>query len=228
MRKSGEGQACRALVVTAMFFLGCRATQPIRPATPVPAPIFTQPSGFEAAISTAESLLGGKAAILALSDSPDDKIPAGRMFTTTDGLKKVVDLHDRLEAQGAYLFLLDSGMGFKPDRLGLLPTTDKYQVLETMQTNGNHAHTHAEVMAWLHELDRSDPWLLLGASYDFVDGFFVDPVHDPNALAQNVLTFCPDFYYQGIGLDPEKKGVPPLALTEEYFRTERTFHFWWD
>lgn len=216
----------KELAVAAALFLGCGSTRAVptaAPRTPVAAPV-----GFEAAIRTAESLLAAKAEILAVSDAPDGVIPTGRMFTTADGLKKVGDLHDQLEAKGAYLFLVEVGLGIKPDRLGLLPTTDKYQVLETMRTNGNDARSHAEVMAWLRELDRTDPWLLIGANYDFVDGFFAAPVHDPSTLAENVLSFCPDFYYQGIGLDPEKKGVPPLELTTEYFRTERLFHFWWD
>jgi hypothetical protein len=214
------------LALAAALLMGCSSTRAVPPAA---APTRTEaPSGFEVAVRTAESLLGEKAAVLTASDAADSAIPTGRMFTTNDGLQKVADLHDRLAAKGAYLFLVEVGLGIKPDRLGLLPTIDKYQVLETMQTNGNGAHSHAEVMAWLHALDRSDPWLLVGANYDFVDGFFVEPVHDPKALAQNVLSFCPDFYYQGIGLDPEKKGVPPLELSEQYFKTERLFHFWWD
>jgi len=56
----------------------------------------------------------------------------------------------------------------------------------------------------------------------------VEPVHDPSALAKNVLSFCPDFYYQGIGLDPANHGADPMVVIEQNFRIERLVHFWWD
>ena len=112
--------------------------------------------------------------------------------------------------------------------LGLLPTTDKCDVLRILRTNGNSAHTHDEVIAWLKDIDRTDPFLLVGASYDAVGLFFVEPVHDPAALAKNVLSFCPDFYSQGIGLDPANHGADPVVVIEQNFKTERLVHFWWD
>jgi hypothetical protein len=149
------------------------------------------------------------------------------MFKTSNGLDYISRTHDRLLADGAYLFLVQSGID-RPDLLGLLPTTDKYDVLRMLKTNGNRAHTHDEVIAWLKDIDRTDPWLLVGASYDAVDLFFVEPVHDPSALAKNVLSFCPDFYDQGIGLDPANHGADPIVVIEQHFRTERLVHFWWD
>ncbi|HTA94163.1 MAG TPA: DUF4253 domain-containing protein, partial [Polyangiaceae bacterium] len=146
---------------------------------------------------------------------------------TSNGLDYVTRTHDRLLADGAYLLLIRLGID-QPDVLGLLPTTDKYDALRILQTNGNSAHTHDEVVAWLKNIDRTDPWLLVGASYDAVDLLFVEPVHDPAALAKNVLSFCPDFYYQGIGLDPSNHGADPIVVIEQNFRTERLVHFWWD
>jgi len=183
-----------------------------------------QMNDFSEALRIVESALGTKAAPLTLDNG--EVVSGGWMFKTENGLGQIGELNDQLLSHGAYLFLVQPGFD-KPDTLGLVPTGEKYEVIRMVGTNGNAAHTHEEVVAWLKDLDRREPWLLVGASYDFVEGFFAAPVRDPHALAQSVLSFCPDFYYQGIGLDPAKHGTP-LEETEKYFQTERLFHFWWD
>ena len=216
--------------VTATVIFGGAACSPtnaastqVQAASPEAAP---QPKGdFRLVVSTLETDLKLRAQPLILDDG--ETIFGDWMFKTRNGLDYVSRAHDRLLADGAYLFLVQSGID-QPDVLGLLPTTDKYEVLRTLGTNGNRAHTHAEVMAWLKDIDRTDPWQLVGASYDAVDLFFVEPVHDPAALAKNVLSFCPDFYYQGVGLDPANRGADPIVVIEQNFRTERLVHFWWD
>jgi hypothetical protein len=169
--------------------------------------------------------LGQTGQPLKLNDG--ESITGGWMFKVQNGLEHVVALHDRMLARGAFLFLVEATPDGQ-DVIAVLPTTDKYEVIRIIGTNGNAAHTHDQVVAWLKDLDRSEPWLLVGANFDSVDLFFTGPVRDPHALAQNVLSFCPDFYYQGIGLDPETHGRQPLEVIEEYFRNERLSHFWWD
>jgi hypothetical protein len=198
------------------------------PSTPAPAPAASaddEHKDFNGALSVVERRLGTKATPLTLSNG--ERVAGSWMLKTADGLSKIADLQQQLLGYGAYLVLVEPGLD-EPDVLGLLPTTDKYEVVRMMRTDGNLAHTHEEIVAWLQALDRAEPWLLVGASFDFVDGLFVEPVRDPHAVAQNVLAFCPDFFYQGIGLDPAKQGQIPLVATEEYFKRERHFHFWWD
>lgn len=217
------------VIATALALAACHPTvaPASKPAVAL-APIAATPSdkNFMSAVADVEAELAIKASPLALFNG--EPVQGGVMFKTKKGLDHVARLRDRLAARGAFIFIVDSGFDSEPDVLGLVPATDKFDVINLVGTDGNSAHSHDEVVAWLKDLDRRNPWLLIGASYDFVDGFFVDPVSDPHALATDVLSFCPDFFYQGIGLDPETKGRAPLDVTEEYFKTERRFHFWWD
>jgi len=218
---------CWTTATVIVACLGCspaktRATQ-LHAASAVDA---QKPKGdFRLAVATLEADLKVRAKPLVLDNG--ESVAGGWMFETSNGLDYVSRTHDRLLADGAYLLLIRSGFDQR-DVLGLLSTTDKYDVLRILQTKGNSSHTHDEVIAWLKDIDRTDPFLLVGASYDAVDLFFVEPVHDAAALAKSVLAFCPDFYSQGIGLDPANHGADPVFVVEQNLKTERLVHFWWD
>src|SRR5262249_43216843 len=115
---------------------------------------------------------------------------------------------------------------FKADVVGLAPTQDKFDVVRRVQTEtANYDHDNDTVIAWLREIDRDDPFRLVGAGMDFVEGEFEAPIQDRRKLAQRIYSFCPDFVDQGIGLS--EKGEPH-ALVERYFARHRAFFFWWD
>src|SRR6185369_13063825 len=134
------------------------STQP-RAASAVDTP---KPKGdIRLSVATLEADLKVRAKPLVLDDG--ESVPGGWMFETSNGLDYVSRAHDRLLADGAYLLLIRAGFD-QPDVLGLLPTTDKYDALRILRTNGNSSHTHDEVIAWLKAIDRTDPFLLVGAS----------------------------------------------------------------
>lgn len=194
---------------------------------------------FPSAVRAAEAKLGSKATALRLRTG--DAVAGGVMFPVPEGLTALAHVHDELEAMGAYLFIVERGtppvqvsgsdgasptlLAGEPDILALLPTTDKFEVVRRVGTNGNGLHDSEQVLSWLRELDRTQPFKLVGVGFDFVEGVFVSAVHDPNAMARNVYTFCPDFWDQGLGLT--QKGPPEDGIAK-YFTTERYFRFWWD
>lgn len=200
------------------------------------------------AIRTAESTFGARGVPLRLET--DELIHGGVMFHATvpdfEGrepdrtLTRVAENQQRFAALGAFLFVVQHGSpatsgesggvmlqtSGRPDLVALLPTTDQFEVVRRVGTNGNSRHTADEVLAWLRALDRAEPYVLLGAGLDFVEGYFVNSVRDPAGLAQNVYAFCPDFWDQGIGLlNTSSSAQDGIA---DYFRTERYFYFWWD
>jgi hypothetical protein len=132
----------------------------------------------------------------------------------------------RFRPGGAYLFVYEHGFGRHPDVVGLASTTDKFDLVRRVQTDGaNYGHDNAAVITWLREIDGDDPFELTGAGRDFVEGFFRAKVTDRKRLAVRIYAFCPDFVDQGIGLT--EKGEPH-ALIEGYFASNQEFFFWWD
>lgn len=165
------------------------------------------------------------------------------MLPADNALNVVAEQQVRFATWGTFIFVLQHGsprvevhsdasgsgldvVGSESDMVAVLPTTDKFEVVRLLGTNGNHAHSADQIRAWLRELDRRQPFVLLGASYDFVEGAFLKPVDDPRGLAQSVYTFCPDFWDQGLGL--VESAPSPQEGIAAYFTTERYFYFWWD
>lgn len=140
---------------------------------------------------------------------------------------QIVESHRaRLRPAGAYLFIYAHGFGIKPDFIGLAPTDDKLDLVRRARTDGvNYGHDNADVIAWLRELDRDEPFELTGAGADFVEGSFINAVRDRKRAAQRIYSFCPDFFDQGIGLTEQGE---PHAVIERYFASNRAFFFWWD
>jgi hypothetical protein len=167
-------------------------------------------------------MLKTQAAPMVVAGEP---VPGAVMFHADHGLERVAACHDRLEAAGSFLFLLEPTQEHGPDTLGLAPTTDKFEVIQLVGTNANRLHSPAEVLIWLRQLDQTQPFVLVGAGIDFVQGAFVAPVRDPVGMAHNVHSFCPDFWNQGLGLFI--KGEPEAEIAK-YFTSQRAFFFWWD
>jgi hypothetical protein len=184
------------------------------------------PKTFSEAVADVERLTGSKGQ---RGEAPSgERLHGVVLFETrrNAGFDLVTTHQERLRASGSFLFVYEHGHGFKPDVVGLAPTLDKFDVVRRVQTDAaNHAHDTVAVVAWLREIDRDEPFRLVGAGMDFVEGAFEGPVKDRRKLAERIYSFCPDFVDQGIGLS--EKGEPH-ALIERYFVENRAFFFWWD
>jgi len=181
------------------------------------------PKTWQGAIQVVEEATGTKATPLALLEGP---IPGVMQFEVDDGLSIVERDRMRLLDYGAYLFLAEHGFKRKKDTLGLAKTTDKFKVVQLVGTDAiNYDHDNAEVISWLRQLDRDEPFVLTGAGFDYIEGYFKKDVRDPRALARRINTFCPDFVDQGLALT--EKGTPEDIIVR-HFTASRTFFFWWD
>ena len=120
-------------------------------------------------------------------------------------------------AKGCYVFTPDS----QSERsLWVFPTTDRYEVIAAMQTNGaNYDLMPQDVIAWMRELEQEQPYVLTGIGWDFLSGEFKTNVKRAGELAKRMYAFCPDIVDQGTG---DVKG-----LTAD-LRGSRRLFFWWD
>ena len=94
------------------------------------------------------------------------------------------------------------------------------EVLAAYQTNGANCEIYTQdVIDWLDELEKTQPFLLTGAGFDWCEGVFTKPLVDSKKLAKRMYEFCPDIVDQGVG------DVSRLALE---LKKKQQFFFWWD
>jgi hypothetical protein len=177
---------------------------------------------FQRAVKEAAALLGAQPQPLRLQ-AEDEAVKGGVSFDVPQ--KKVEALlhraHTNFLAQGFYLFRCEQNFGIAehPDKVGLVPTADKYAVMAAMDTNGdNYGIGTAGVITWMKELEQEQPFILTGIGFDYLEGSFTAPVKDPNALAKRMHQFCPDIVDQGVG------SVSKLARELR----NGSLYFWWD
>jgi hypothetical protein len=191
---------------------------------PVPIPDFNEAANaeeFQQAIMEAAAMLGSQPQTLR---SPgEDKELAGVSFAVPAKKLDAIlrDAHEKFLAKGFYLFRYVQNFNFdsRPDKVGLLPTNDKYMVMAAMETNGNNYDIGtAGVIDWMKELEKEQPFILTGIGYDFMEGHFTETVKDPRSVSERMYVFCPDIVDQGVG-DLDK-------LATELKNGK--LYFWWD
>jgi hypothetical protein len=177
---------------------------------------------FQKAIKDATAILGAKPQPL-LSQAEDEQIIGGACFAVPQEKIEAIlfKAHTNFLARGFYLFRCDQNFGIadRPDLVGLLPTTNKFDVMAAMDTNGdNYSIGTAGVIAWMKELEQEQPYVLTGIGFDYMEGRFTAPAKDPDALAQRMYQFCPDIVDQGV------ETVDKLANELR----KGALYFWWD
>ena len=191
----------------------------------VPKPNFTDAAkspAFQQAIKDAAALLGAQPQPLQ-SEVEDEQVKGGVSFDVPQKKLEAIlrQAHTNFLARGFYLFRYQQsfGIGGQPDKIGLLPTIDKYEVMAAMDTNGdNYNIGTAGVIAWMKELEQEQPYILTGIGFDYMEGFFTAPLKDPKALAQRMYQFCPDIVDQG---------TDTVAKLARELRNGKLY-FWWD
>ena len=179
-------------------------------------------AGFQQAIMEASTLLGAQPQPL-VSLGEQQNIPGGVSFSVP-GDKVGIILHKthlQFLAKGYYLFRYEQnfGLGDRTDRMGLLPTTDKYAVMAVMETNGDNYNIGTSgVIAWMRDLEKDQPFVLTGIGFDYMEGHLTAPVKDAQDLARRMYEFTPDIVDQGVGT------VDKLA----HELAKGTLYFWWD
>lgn len=124
--------------------------------------------------------------------------------------------------KGYSLFMLDQNFGIEkdPDVMAILKTTDKYEVLRSVGTNGiNYDIDTDSLITIIRDLDSRYTLSLLGAGGDWCEFRIGKTPADWMALARETYKACPDIVEQGAGT------VENLA--SELKRTNRIF-LWWD
>jgi hypothetical protein len=186
--------------------------------TPAPRPELARASRhatFQAAVRSLSAICGAE-------PQPLDDRAAGRSFHVRSNAHFSLDqVHRDFLERGVYVFEpTRPSAGTEPERLAVLPTRDKYEVIAYMGTNGaNYGVGTEDVIRWLRKLEEKQPFDLTGVGGDFLAGRFLGAVKKPKELGRQMSEFCPDIVDQGCGTVEE--------LVKQ-LRTKRRFFFWWD
>lgn len=139
-----------------------------------------------------------------------------------DALLVVYVLRTTLSPMGYLAFLSERnfGIGGQNDELGILKTTDEYEILRVKHTNGyNYDIDSQEIITKLKEWDNRYQLEIVGADFDWFEAEFLKTPDNMIAFAEEVYEFCPDVVEQGT------ETVEKLA---EEMKREQTIYCWWD
>lgn len=130
------------------------------------------------------------------------------------------ELQRQFLERGYFVYEPDHYYGNGPEKLCILPTTDKYDVIALHQTNGcNCGIGPGYVIQWLRELEAEQPFILTCIAHDTLAGRFLTPFEDPDGWAESMYDFCPDIVDQGCG---------STELLAENLASSDSLFFWWD
>jgi hypothetical protein len=136
--------------------------------------------------------------------------------------ENVLLLKDRLRAKGYSIFLMENNFGIEKqgDLVGILKTTDKFEILKIIETDGiNHDLENDSLIHIIKKLDSTYDLELIGAGGDWCEFIIHKEPSNYQKFAEEIYEICPDIVDQGTG--------SVEALAAEMKRTKRLY-FWWD
>lgn len=153
----------------------------------------------------------------------DDDLEGGYYINVRTNKRQDVDVEavqKQFLAKGCYVF--DSGHSYDglPEQLIIFPTTDKYEAIATLGTNGcNYGVGTGYVLQWLQELEAVQPFIVNRIRHDSLELKFLSPLQDIENWADSMYEFCPDIIDQGF-MSRER--------LVEHLKTSDYVSFWWD
>ncbi|MDJ1173086.1 ankyrin repeat domain-containing protein [Roseofilum capinflatum] len=130
-------------------------------------------------------------------------------------------LQNQFMAKGCYVFASSRTLfEHLPECLTVFPTTDKYEAIAAMGTNGcNYGIGTGYVLQWLQALEAKQPFIITYIRYDSLALRFLSPLEDVEYWADEMYEFCPDLIDQG---------VMERDRLIECLKTSDRISFWWD
>lgn len=158
-----------------------------------------------------------------LERHPDADGPEAPGLTIDVPRERVAHVVDELREQvGAeyFVFRSEQRFGHGPDEIAVLKTTDQFEVLRVMGTNGwNYDLSPEAVIARVRAWDAEYGLALRGAGFDWLEAEITRPPSDMRSFAEAVYAFCPDVVEQG---------TQTVAALADEMRRSRTLYLWWD
>ncbi len=173
---------------------------------------------FKDALAKAKKLTGGTRHHL---HGAEDEIPGGFGYVIAEDRARAIaeEHHKEFLSLGTYLFFSRDLADVNDPVVALLPTTDVYRAIGAVGTEGPNSEVYnADLIKWLRELEKEQPFLIFGMGRDFIEGKFTTAIKDPVGLVKRICKLCPDG-------DDDLESVKQQA---EGLRRTRQLFLWWD
>jgi hypothetical protein len=89
-------------------------------------------------------------------------------------------------------------------------------VIAALDTNGQNSTD--DLIAWLRELEKDQPFVITGIGADFIDGNFTTPLKDPASIVKRINAICPD----------DSLSAAETAAQVDQLRATNRLYLWWD
>jgi hypothetical protein len=148
----------------------------------------------------------------------------GLVFNEVTAKTEIIlnSLHKNFLDKGYSIFCLERNFGIsgKPDVMGILKTTDQFEVLKQVRTDAaNYDIDTDSLIKIMRVFDKKYLLDLIGASGDWCEFIINKEPNDWLVFAKEAYKACPDIVDQGSGTVE--------ALADEMKKTKRLY-FWWD
>ena len=173
---------------------------------------------FQNALAKLRKLTG---AALGSLHGIEEKIPGGQgVLLDESRAKALAEQHqEEFLADGGFLFFTRDLLKRNGSAIAILPTNDVYRAIAAVGTEGPNSDVeNAALIAWLREVEKEQPFSILGIGADFLEVRFKTPIKDPADLAKRINQLCPD----------GDEGPETEARQAENLRNMRRVFLWWD
>ncbi len=129
------------------------------------------------------------------------------------------ELRRKLHPLKYMAFVVEMNAGMKADKIGIIRSTDQYEILRIMHTDGDEYEiSNQDVIDRLKEWEKLAPFEIIGADSDWVEMEFKKLPPDLKAFAEEVYEFSPDAVDGGPGTVE--------GLIKEIQKTKRLLLLW--
>lgn len=134
--------------------------------------------------------------------------------------KMVQKLRSVLNNKGYQIYRSEMNFGYSPDKITILKTKDKYDLLRFEGTNGINYNLYIEdIIDQLKVWDSLYVLDIIAVGFDFIEADIRKLPKDMSGFCHDLYTFCPDIVEQGTGSIEALKSE--ISLTKKLF-------LWWD
>lgn len=145
---------------------------------------------------------------------------AGFSVRTKNADEIVSSLSRAFRRNGYLIFKSRQNYGNVPDVVTVIKGNNSYDILKVQKTEAPNYHLNTKaIIRWLREQQKQAPFVITGASADWVEARFVRPPGDMHAFAKKVYAFSPDVVAQGA------RTIDKLA---EQMKRSNGFYLMWD
>lgn len=132
----------------------------------------------------------------------------------------VQTLRGEFRQKGLYIYVSDQNFGYEPEKITIIKTDDKFDLLRFEATNGiNYDLFCEDIIAKLSTWDKTMGLEFTSVGADFAEAGLTQVPAALPAFADELYKFCPDIVDQGTG---------SVEVLQEEIKRTRSLYLWWD